>query len=140
LYYKIGYEKQAKIKYPVRPIIIGAVIIISGIGLGLYYGSLPGHRPQRNKSACESVGGIWSNENNPCLLSYKKTGEACTDGGQCISGICFLPTITEEQKVALNHGSLKNIVGTCYADNNPTGCVPQIILGTISKSSLCLDN
>jgi len=113
-------------------------IILFGISLGVFYSLLPGHNPP-NKEACESVGGQWSEEQSFCLLSYKESGEACIDGGQCKSGVCFPPLLTEEQKNNLNNGPLKNIVGTCYSDELITGCVEQVIMGTLSKESMCLD-
>ncbi|MFH1589846.1 MAG: hypothetical protein ABIB43_04735 [archaeon] len=120
-------------------ILIGFIgIILFGIGLGLLYSSLPAHHPEKSKQACESVGGEWTDE-QICLLSYKQAGEVCTDGGQCISGVCFPPELTEEQKVILAKEPLKNIVGTCYPEDLVTGCVEQVILGTVSKESMCMD-
>ncbi len=115
-------------------------IILGGIILGFFYSRLPEHNPPKNKQSCENVGGQWSDEQNICFLSYKKSGETCTDGGQCESGVCFPPTLTEKQKIDLNNGPLKNIVGTCYPDDLITGCVKQVIMGTISKESICLDD
>ena len=120
--------------------IIIAGIIIIGISLGLLYSQLPSHHPQNSKSACEHVGGDWSDEQEICLLSYKTTGEPCTDGGQCKSGVCFPPTLTTQQKTSLNEGTVKNIVGTCYADDLVTGCVAQVLKGTISKESMCVND
>lgn len=116
------------------------IVIASGIALGFYYSSLPGHHPQKNKQACESVGGEWLDDEKICLVSNKEAGERCTDGGQCISGICFPPELTEEQKIILMREPLKNMAGTCYADNFPTGCVEQVIMGEISKESMCSNN
>lgn len=113
-------------------------IILFGIGLGFLYSSLPAHHPEENKQYCENAGGQWT-ENQTCLLSYKKAGEKCTDGGQCISGVCFPPTLTDEEKNNFAKGPLKKIVGTCYPDEEITGCVEQVIMGTISKNSMCLD-
>ena len=120
-------------------IIIFAIIILSGIGLGFLYSSLPAHHPEKNKQFCENAGGKWT-EDQTCLLSYKKAGEICTDGGQCISGVCFPPTLTDEQKINLSKGPLKNIVGTCYPEELVTGCVAQVLKGIISKESMCLDD
>ncbi|MCF7844631.1 MAG: hypothetical protein K9M03_02275 [Kiritimatiellales bacterium] len=121
-------------------LIIFLIICAAGIALGFLYASLPGHHPQENRQACESVGGDWSDEQRVCLLSYKEGGEPCKDGGQCISGICFPPELSDEQKIAIEHESIKNIVGTCYADEFASGCVKQVIMGTVSKESLCLNN
>jgi len=111
-----------------------------GIFLGYCYSLLPGHYPQKNKKACESVGGEWTNSQNICLLANKKAGEICTDGAQCESGICFPPDLSENQKVMIAKELIKNIIGTCYPNNFPTGCVKQVIMGTISKESMCLNN
>ncbi|MFA6306792.1 MAG: hypothetical protein WCV70_04860 [Patescibacteria group bacterium] len=120
--------------------VIFAAVILLGIALGFYYSSLPEHHPQKNKQFCESAGGEWSDNQKNCLLSDKKAGEICTDGAQCESGVCFPPVLTEEQKTTLANKPINNIVGTCYANNFPTGCVKQIIMGTISKKSMCLDD
>ena len=107
--------------------------------MGFIYSSLPGHHPEKNKYSCESAGGKWT-EDKICLLSYKKAGETCTDGGQCISGVCFPPTLTDEEKISLTKGHLKNIQGTCYPEYLVTGCVPQVNGGSISKESMCLND
>lgn len=120
-------------------IIIFSIIILLGIGLGLLYSSLPGHHPEKNRQNCESAGGLWT-ENQTCLLSYKKAGEICTDGGQCQSGVCSPPALTDEQKTDLEKSPLKNIVGTCLPEEQISGCVEQVVKGTISKKSMCLDN
>ena len=133
-------QKHNILKIPLLIFIIIIVIVLSGILLGLIYSLLPGHHPQKNKQACESVGGDWLDEKEICLLSYKKTGEMCTDGGQCISGVCFPPILTAEQKINLTKGPLKNIVGTCYSEDLVIGCVEQVLMGTISKESMCLDD
>ena len=83
--------------------IIIVFIILGGITLGFFYSRLPGHNPPKNKQSCESVDGQWSDEQNICFLSYKKSGETCTDGGQCKSGVCFPPILTEKQKINLNN-------------------------------------
>jgi len=118
---------------------IVVIIIFFGIAMGFYYSSLPAHHPQQSKQACESVGGQWADEGSFCLISYKESGEICTDGGQCKSGVCFPPTLTEEQKSNLNNGPLKNIVGICYPDEIITGCVEQVLMGVVSKESMCGD-
>ena len=119
---------------------IMAIIILFGITLGFYYSSLSEHHPQKNKQSCESIGGQWLDNQKKCLLSYKKAGEICTDGGQCESGVCFPPALTEEQKTMLIKEPIKDIVGICYSDNFPTGCIKQVIMGIISKESMCLDD
>lgn len=132
-------QKQNIPKIFIFIIIIFAIIIFSGIGLGLLYSSLPEHHPEKNKEYCERAGGQWTTD-GICLLSYKKAGEPCTDGGQCVSGICFPPTLTDEQKINLARGPLKNIIGTCYPEDLITDCVEQVIKGTISQQSLCPDD
>ncbi len=133
-------SKQGANKNLIILLVIIVVIILSGISLGILYSLLPGHNPPKSKQACESASGQWSDEQNVCILSHKEPGEICTDGGQCKSGVCFPPTLTEEQKINLIDSPLKNIVGTCYPDELITGCVKQVIMGTISKESMCLDN
>ena len=132
-------QKQNASKIFIFIIIIFAIIILFGMGLGFLYSSLPAHHPEKNKQFCENAGGQWI-DNQTCLLSYKKAGEICTDGGQCISGVCFPPTLTNEQKINLTKGPLKNVVGTCYPEDLVTGCVEQVLKGTISKESMCLDD
>lgn len=105
--------------------------------MGFLYSSLPEHHPEKNKEYCEKAGGQWT-DNETCLLSYKKAGESCADGGECRSGVCFPPALTEEQKNDLMKGPLKNIVGTCYPEELAIGCVAQVIKGTISQESMCL--
>lgn len=130
--------KQNKSNIFMFIIVVFVIIIFFGIGLGFFYSSLSVHYPEKNKNFCENAGGKWT-ENQTCLLSYKKAGDICTDGGQCISGICFPPTLTDEQKINLNKGPLKNIIGTCYPEDNVTGCIQQVIKGTISKESMCYE-
>jgi len=132
-------NKQDTNKKLVILLVIVVAVIVLGISLGIFYSLLPGNNPPKSKQACESAGGQWSNEQNLCLLSYKEAGETCTDGGQCKSGVCFPQTLTEEQKTNLARGPLKNIEGTCYPDQLITGCVQQVIKGTVSKESMCLD-
>ena len=132
-------KKQKTLKILLFIIIIFTIISLFGIGLGFLYSSLPEHHPEKNKQFCENAGGQWTNEQT-CLLSYKETGEICTDGGQCISGVCFPPPLTEEQKINLTKGPLKNIMGTCYPEYLVYGCVEQVLMGTISKESMCLND
>ena len=73
------------------------------------------------------------------FVSYKESGAICTDGGQCKSGVCFPPTLTEEQKVKLTNSPVENIIGTCYPDELITGCIKQVLMGTVSKESMCLN-
>jgi len=119
-------------------LLIFAGIILFGIFLGLLYSALPSHHPEKNKQSCENAGGKWS-DNQTCMLSYKKAGELCTDGGQCVSGICFPPPLTDDQKYNLTKGPLNNIVGTCYPEEQAVGCVKQVLIGTISRESMCRD-
>jgi len=119
--------------------IIIIAIILFGITLGILYSLLSGHNPPKNKQDCENVGGQWT-DGQTCLLSYKNAGETCTDGGQCKSGVCFPPALTDEQKNNLTRGPLENIIGTCYPEDLVTGCVEQVLMGTISKESMCLEN
>ena len=118
--------------------IAGITIIIIGMITGWLYSRLPVNNPQDSEQGCESVGGDWDNVVGQCLLSYKKAGEICVSGGQCVSGICSPPALTEEQQSSLPQGPLINIIGTCSANNEPIGCVPQVIKGTISMNSMCL--
>ena len=132
-------QKLTPLKILLFIFIIFAIIILIGIGLGFLYSSLPEHHPEKNQQNCEKSGGQWT-DNQICLLSYKKAGEICTDGGQCISGVCFPPTLTDEEKFNLTKGPLNNIVGTCYPEDLVTGCIPQVLKGTVSKNSMCLDD
>ena len=132
-------KRNAKKRLTIFLIII-AVIVLLGIISGRYYASLPGHYPQADKQNCESVGGEWIEDRKTCVVSSKKVGEICTDGGQCESGICSPPKLTDEQEIAIEKEPLKNITGTCSADNFATGCIEQVIMGTVSKESMCLDN
>ncbi|MFH1400137.1 MAG: hypothetical protein ABIH41_01335, partial [Nanoarchaeota archaeon] len=111
--------------------------VVLGIGLGLFYASLPEHHPQRDRNSCESIGGEWSDEQGVCLLSFKEAGEPCTDGGQCTSGVCSPQVLTDEQMIRLDEGPLTGIMGVCHPDDQLTGCVEQVIMGTISKGSMC---
>lgn len=116
-----------------------AVIVLTGIMLGLLYSRLPGNNPQKSQAGCEGVGGDWDAVERRCLVSYRKAGELCTDGGQCTSGVCFPPELTEEQKIDLTNGPLQNIVGTCYSEELIIGCVEQVLNGTVSEESMCLN-
>lgn len=120
--------------------IIFVGIILSGIALGFFYSSLPENNPQRDKASCESINGKWLDDENKCLLSYKKAGEACIDGGQCESGVCSPPELTEEQRLIINSGLMDSVVGTCFPSNIVSGCVDQVVNGKISKESMCLEN
>lgn len=132
-------QKQNTPKVLLFIIVIFAIIILFGIGLGFLYSYLPEHHPEKSKQFCENAWGQWTDEQT-CLLSYKKSGEICTGGGQCISGVCFPPTLTEKQKADLTKGPLKNVIGTCYPEHLVTACVEQVLRGTVSKESLCLDD
>ena len=117
-----------------------AIIIISGLVLGYYYSTLPEHNPQDNKQSCKSVGGEWQDDEMKCLVSYKKAGETCTDGGQCESGVCYSGELTPEQKEIINNETISNIIGICYSDDLIKDCVPQVLMGKITKESMCLEN
>ena len=104
-------------------IIIALALVVTGITLGFLYSRLPSNNPQKSQVGCESVGGDWNAVAQECLVSYKKTGELCT----------------EEQKINLISSPLENMAGTCYPDELITGCVEQVLMGTISKESMCLD-
>lgn len=132
-------KREDNSKAVIFTVVIFIVIILFGVGLGLLYSSLSEHHPEKNQESCENAGGQWT-ENQTCLLSYKKAGEICIDGGQCISGVCFPSTLTDEQKINLEKGPLKNIVGTCYPEDLVTGCIKQVIMGIISKESMCMDD
>ncbi|MBU0570219.1 MAG: hypothetical protein KKH94_00220 [Candidatus Omnitrophica bacterium] len=119
-------------------ILIFVTVILFGVGLGFLYSSLPEHHPEKNEQSCEKAGGLWTDDQD-CLLSYKKSGETCTDGGQCESGVCYPPALTDEQKNNLTKGPLEGMVGTCYPEELVTGCVKQVLLGTITEESMCLD-
>jgi hypothetical protein len=132
-------KKQPK-KYRNDLSIILAIIIticLMGIGMGYFYSQLPENNPQKSQENCEKAGGEWQKNNEKCLLSYRADGEACTDGGQCQSGICFPPALTEEQMTILANGNLSGVIGTCYTDNSAEGCIKQVNDGTVSMKSLC---
>ena len=117
------------------------LIPVFGVSLGFYYSSLPENNPQRDKKSCESVHGEWIDDENRCLISYKKAGENCVDGGQCESGICFPSDITVAQKDMVLAGKIiENMSGICHEDTEVSGCIEQVIDGTISKASMCIED
>lgn len=120
-------------------IIVVAVICLVGIGLGFWYNQLPKNNPQRDQSSCEQAGGEWRSNEKICLISNRVAGEECTDGGQCKSGICFPPPLTQEQQLNITNGSAENIVGTCYSEEVAEGCVKQVVNGTVTLESLCFE-
>lgn len=128
---------QEKRKHTQILLAVIIAIIIIGIVAGWLYSQIPANNPQDSKQGCESVGGDWNNTANRCLLSYKEAGESCIDGGQCVSGICSPPALTEKQQSTLLHEPLTDIVGTCSANNEPFGCMPQVIKGSVSMESMC---
>ena len=136
----MGKNKKQSNKWMILILLLTILIIISGVCLGFYYSLLPENNPQRDKESCESIYGKWLDNENRCLLSYKKAGEECTDGGQCESGVCFPPDLTAEQNRILTTKPIENITGTCYPENLVFGCVKQVNRGTISKKSMCLQN
>ena len=133
-------QKQHELNGLILSISIVGIIILSGIALGFLYSLLPEHHPQKSKQGCESVGGEWINEQSICLVSNKEAGESCADGGQCRSGVCFPPPLTEDQIIDLANGPVNNITGTCYPEDQVTGCIAQIQMGKVTKESLCLGN
>ena len=126
---------------PNRQLVYITLVLVAipliGIGLGLIYAQLPGNNPQKSQAGCESVGGDWDAVGGKCLISYKESGEPCTDGGQCKSGICSPPTLSNEQRAAFARGSISGIIGTCATTTEVTGCVPQVQKGVVSAQSMC---
>ena len=127
-------------QFLLKLIIVIVVICLSGIGLGIWYNQLPVHHPERNQSACEQAGGEWLTDHAVCLLSHKEAGDSCTDGGQCQSGVCFPPDLTEEQQATITSGNkVSGLTGTCYPEEEVMGCVKQILKGVVSRESLCYE-
>jgi hypothetical protein len=114
-----------------------AAISLAGILLGFLYSRLPANSPQESRAGCESVGGDWDAAASRCLVSYKEAGESCTNGGQCKSGICTPPELSDQQRAALILGPISGIVGVCSGNMEPTGCVPQVLKSIISTESMC---
>ena len=117
--------------------LILVLISLFGITLGFLYERLPSNNPQKSQVGCESVGGDWDTVADKCLVSYKEAGESCTDGGQCISGICSPPTLSSDEKDTLAHNPISNIVGVCASNAEVTGCVPQVQKGVVSIETMC---
>lgn len=117
--------------------LIFVIILIFGVLFGFIYQQLPSNNPYKSQAGCESVGGDWNTETGKCLVSYKEAGKSCTDGGQCKSGVCSPPTLSSEEKKALRHGSILDIIGVCASSTEVTGCVPQVLNGVISAESMC---
>jgi len=134
-------DAQKKFNTRLFLVILSVLVVCAlGIGLGVYYNHLPENNPQRDQSSCEKAGGEWKLVEGTCLISSKVAGEVCTDGGQCQSGICFPPQLSEEQYARIqNSETLTNISGTCYADEFTEGCVAQVIKSTVSQTSLCYE-
>lgn len=131
--------KTNKKKNLILIIIIFTIIILFGISLWFFYWSLPGNNPNKNKEFCEKAGWQWS-DNQSCLLSNKKAWEVCIDWGQCISGVCFPPELSKQDKINLYKGPLENIKWTCYPDELVKWCIEQVIMWTISKETMCIDD
>ncbi|MFH1366995.1 MAG: hypothetical protein ABIH38_03330 [Patescibacteria group bacterium] len=131
-------KKSKKILYG---LLIGmAAIILLGICLGYWYNQLPKNNPQRSQYTCEQAGGQWLVDESTCLISNRLAGEACTDGGQCQSGVCFPPDLTEEHQAAVTRGEkVSGLTGTCYPEELIGDCVKQILKGTVSRESLCIE-
>jgi len=120
------------------PLIIIAAICIGGIGLGFLYSQLPVHHPERSKGACEQSWGEWQADTETCILSSRPAGEACIDGGQCQSGVCFPPELTAEQQALIDSGKeVSGLTGTCYPEELVRDCVKQVLRGTVTQESLC---
>ncbi|MBU0706767.1 hypothetical protein KKG41_00135 [Patescibacteria group bacterium] len=130
-------EKSNKLLLSI--IISIALIILLGIGTGIWYNNLPENNPQRDQSSCEKSGGEWVAGQSLCLISNRVAGEECTDGGQCQSGVCFPTKLTDEQQAALVDGEVSGISGTCYPEELIKGCVQQVLKGKVTKESLCID-
>ena len=119
---------------------LAAIIIFISFGLWFWYNQLPENNPQRSKADCEKAGGEWAEEQSLCLISNRLAGEECTDGGQCRSGVCFPPDLSEKQMEIIYRGEkITGLTGACYPDDLAFGCVKQVIKGTVSLESLCLD-
>lgn len=126
-----------------RKLVILVLILVSvslfGITLGFLYERLPSNNPQESRVGCESVGGDWDVASGTCLVSYKEAGESCIDGGQCKSGICSPPELSNEERAALECGPISDIVGVCASSGEVTGCAPQVQNGVISMESMCVE-
>ena len=61
MYNKIMKKEKAS-NYLVLIIIFSVVVILGGIGLGIWYSSLPQHHPQDSQKNCESINGQWVND------------------------------------------------------------------------------
>ena len=129
--------KQGMNKQLMTVVLILVSIVLLGIALGFLYERLPSNNPQESQVGCESVGGDWDVVAGKCLVSYKEAGEACTDGGQCKSGVCSPPMLSSEEKAALEHGSVSGIIGVCASNAEIIGCVPQVQKGFVSTESMC---
>ncbi|MBU1148563.1 hypothetical protein KKI23_00565 [Patescibacteria group bacterium] len=122
------------------PLIIIAVICIGGIGLGFWYSQLDVHHPERSQEACEQSWGEWQADEETCILSSRQAGEACVDGGQCQSGVCFPPDLTEEQQAIIDaDNEVSDLTGSCYPEELVRDCVKQVLNGTVNQESLCLE-
>ena len=129
--------QQTTSRQTVTIILILMAISLVGIVLGFLYARLPSNNPQKSQEGCESVGGDWNTVTGECLVSYKEAGESCTDGGQCKSGVCSPTELSTNQRVELEQGPVSGVVGVCASSTEFTGCVPQVLKGTISKESMC---
>ncbi len=131
---------QREVKRQIVTVVsIVVAILVMGVLLGMLYGALPSNNPQKSQAGCESVGGDWDAVASTCLVSYKSAGESCTDGGQCKSGVCSPPILSNEDDALLARGPLSGVVGICATTAEVFGCVPQVLKGTISIESMCIE-
>ncbi len=93
-----------------------AIIIASGIGLGIIYGSLPQHHPQDNKQYCESVDGEWSLDQQYCILSNEPTNKELWQVIQEMVEDCEVVSIMQTHNLQVT-ATLKN--GETIIANEP---------------------
>lgn len=78
-------------------------------------------------AACKAEGGavmpVCRMQRPMCVLPYKDAGKSCTDNDQC-DGRC----VAEGETAT---------AGTCEADNDPCGCVTEMVDG--KPRTICID-
>lgn len=78
-------------------------------------------------AACKAEGGavmpVCRMQKPMCVLPYKDAGKTCTDNDQC-EGRC----VAEGETAT---------AGTCEADNDPCGCVTEMVGG--KPRTICVD-